>query len=331
MASGGSGRRGRREHRHGHHASRGGHRGAVMHVAPVVLATVLLCGVGVASAGDVSLLVSPGPAGGDASLWVAPRHFNHTLLGPVRTPAHGLVGPSPKAAAAGSAAHWMAAQWNSPSPLPLEASPSAARQCTGGGDGRKVAWAVADAAHRLCYYTPAEAGGARAVELAQAGAQVPCGEEFDFFLSPVSPIYHNALSSVGIAASPPLSHLAALRLSFGATWREAAVTARCGTPPQCGGSGAVDYGYTVAGVVFNNEAAKQTLFWQMYLGDTRNASECPHGGRDPCASNVRAWRRRSRLSRARRRRSHAPPPASLVLPHRPQLWRVRLRGELPER
>lgn len=66
------------------------------------------------------------------------------------------------------------------------------------------------------------------------------------------------------------------------------VTSRCGRFPQCGASGHVDYGYAVFGLIIDNIAASQTVFYQVNLGDTRDATGCKNH-LEACSTSHMRW------------------------------------------
>lgn len=127
------------------------------------------------------------------------------------------------------------------------------------------------------------------IEIHQDGTDATCGFEYDSFLEPntnVFPEYPQGLRPPTTTAS--LASLSNITVSFGALLLNATVTRnRCGSSPQCGPSGKVDYGYGVLGVVIGNAAAGQTLFYQVQLGDTRDGA-CP-GVRNTCEPSALFW------------------------------------------
>jgi hypothetical protein len=220
------------------------------------------------------LLLDPGPA--IPGLYLTPN----TTLPPVfHGQLYGPIGAAPTATA-----RWHITQWNSPDPLPPVAGPAATTPCAGAAP----LWYTSSRAGHVCVYAEGTTAPASVtVELHQEGAPSVCGAEFDTFLEPNSdafPLYPQGQASFNTS-------LAALRnvtVSFGANLLNATVERnRCGASPQCGPSGKVDYGYGVLGVVAGNQAAGQTLFYQVQLGDTRDG-ECP-GVRNTCMPAPLFW------------------------------------------
>lgn len=187
--------------------------------------------------------------------YLAPKNHDKTLYGPIGKP-----GPRPR---------WLIAQWNIPDQLPPNSSSS---QSTG--------WTTQNS-HAQVSVSRNESGGAR-VEITQTGGALACGVEFDMFVSPIDrftyPGYPEALLPPTSSESRPLGELNSLTLEFDAAEIEETVTARCGK------SGKVDYGYIVAGVVVSNHRAKQVLYYQILLRDTRDSIY-----RHACDSGTIPW------------------------------------------
>lgn len=79
-------------------------------------------------------------------------------------------------------------------------------------------------------------------EIHQDGTHIQCGLEFDSFIEEDTPIY--AAVPVGIHPSPPLRNLTHITVGFTAELLGGPdVQPRCGSEPQCQGSGKIDYGY----------------------------------------------------------------------------------------
>lgn len=249
-------------------------------VAVVAVALLAAARAALARSGQ-SLLRSPGPS--DATAWAAPVHYNHTALGPI----HGAGAPVPP----GDGTRWMIAQWSNPDALNAGAADTSGSQgaCSRGD----VQWSLATPTVRVCWYKP-DAAGHHAVELAQSGSapgqsQLPCGHELDTFLSPTGDGHGTYTNTpIGMDASDPLDSLASLTVELGAEMVYAGVKDRCGTSPQCGGGGHVDYGYATVGVILSNSEAKQTIFYQIGLFDTRQQGACP-SYQGPCVAGHRNW------------------------------------------
>lgn len=226
-----------------------------------------------------SLFVAPGP--GDNAVYLAPEKFNHTLLGPVGK---------------GTTAHWYAAQWNNP----YELLPQGDRafgsfvpraepmQCASDiGASIPLAWNATTPSAGICAFE-SESASAPGWQLLQDGSELDCGIEYDLFLSPTGSNYPGY--PTGIHATPNLTAMSALRVSMTLRLSEATVSDRCGTSPQCAGSGHVDYGYVVLGLIGSSTPAgktPQTLFYQVLLSDTRQTLGC--GGGSDCAARETEW------------------------------------------
>jgi hypothetical protein len=228
-----------------------------------------------------SMFTSPGP--GDSALYLAPEKFNHSLMGPVGT---------------GAMSHWYAAQWNNPHELIPQAAgqfgaASAPMACANGLDpATPLAWNVTTPSAGICSFVSSSrslrGAGVEGWQLLQDGKDLACGYEFDLFLSPTGSNYPGY--PAGVQATPNLTSMAELRVSMTLRLSESTVTDRCGSSPQCGGGGHVDYGYTVLGLIgsaTNASGSHQTLFYQVLLSDTRQSSTCS-GGQD-CKPRDTSW------------------------------------------
>ena len=176
----------------------------------------------------VSLLQSPGPS--QPELYISPVVYNHTLIGPEST------NGAPTAL-------WFTAQWNNPAPVtastPIIRGPGV---CTQTHDTTTV-WHVDTHAYRVC-----ESANQShiVVEITQDGSgkggapELPCGAEFDGFLSPTSPGYDGGIPSnippVWNASNLPLSDLSALVVGFTIQLDELRVVS-----PRCGPLGGYYY------------------------------------------------------------------------------------------
>jgi len=222
-----------------------------------------------------SYLEYPGPNSSVTDLWLSPLQYNGSLLGPLG--ANDSHASSPP---------WYVAQWNNPSPINPNAAVHGCDQgelacpCALAGV-LPVRWWVANGNTRVCfYYTNPGSSQPPIIELAQSGGtNLPCGAEFDLFVSPMDGNYPHETQNVNINA-PSLAALSALMFSFNVSLSYSAVQERCGRNPQCGPQ--VDYSYVVAAIVLTTSRAKnhpgppQTLFYQVLLYDSRyNQGECP--------------------------------------------------------
>lgn len=178
--------------------------------------------------------VAPPPA-----FYLAPVIHTGRLYGPVGSP--------------GAEANWLIAQWNIPTPLPARSTPT----MTGWEVGNEHARVRVALRPRL----------APAVTLAQNGAAIPCGTEFDLFIAPIDAItypgYPEGLLAPNSPASPPIAALRSLWLEFTAAQRLEVVNRRCQP------SGRHDYGYATVAVIVSNHRAGQVLYYQILLRDTR--------------------------------------------------------------
>ena len=113
--------------------------------------------------------------------------------------------------------------------------------------------------------------------LAQDGntSALACGKEFDLYLETNDPGSYSG-SPDGFVTSKPIATLTSLRLSLSTQVTYEAVAQRCST----------NYvGYLVA-LVLTHPAAKQTLFYQIVLRDSRGEQYHPWG--DWCQGNESA-------------------------------------------
>lgn len=248
-----------------------------------------------------SLLTDPGFTNPAGAVWLSPNTtqppiFHYNLYGPLAAP------PTPPPVAASSP--WMVTQWNTNANLPAPASsgsganPCRATHLRGGVQTTQPAWFTSNPrSGHLCYYTDTPLASSASststppstptptLEVHQDGSHgLPCGHEFDSFLSPIGRDYVHF--PTGMRGSHGLASLAWLNLTVGLTLLPGSgvVAHGCsnGTTPDCGPSGRVDYGYVTAGVVLHSNASQQTLFYQILFGDTREGRGCP-GLRSACS------------------------------------------------
>eukprot|EP00043_Microstomoeca_roanoka_P014992 m.149471 g.149471 ORF g.149471 m.149471 type:complete len:339 (-) comp16157_c0_seq19:1275-2291(-) len=227
----------------------------------------------------VQLLTDPGPRLPAVYLTpntTQPPIFHGQLNGPV-----GRSNPS-----------WHITQWNTWQDLPAQGlngsgTPTPCVAPPRWPDALELVNFTTAASGHLCLWRDLHSKNI-VVELLQNGDHLPCGNEFDSFLEPTSPaVYPNF--PAGIIASQPLASITSMNVSFTACMYDVpTVEQRCGTTPQCQGSGQVDYGYAVLGVVLGNAQDSQTLFYQLILGDTRDNTGCPHHP-NSCDENSMSW------------------------------------------
>ena len=223
-----------------------------------------------------SVVVPLVPHRSSPGLYAAPVKFNHTLLGPWPL---------------GREADFYIAQWLNPSPWDernvhrvTPPSPMCQYKSTDGTDVNDAEWSVQNPNLRVCKL--ASSTTSMRVQLAQNGVDnLACGNEYDLFLSPNNNgTYCNVPRSNTLQI--PLSSVTALSFNFSVHLLDASTRARCGPHVgNCGPSGAVDYGYITLGLPLGNPVAKQTIFFQILLFDTRPAS-C---GLDPCVKKAPSW------------------------------------------
>jgi len=136
-----------------------------------------------------------------------------------------------------------------------------------------VIWNTATPTLRICLGNDANENVI--LELAQNGDAENCNQELDLFLSPVDDTYKNAeFNILPINESIALGAMNSLLLSFNISLIYSQYQTRCGTNPECGGFGNVDYGYITSAIVLSNPKAMQTLFYQIILFDTREPLSC---------------------------------------------------------
>lgn len=223
----------------------------------------------------LSLLLHPrGPS--ESGIYLSPPAYTHSLLGPAWS--------SPSA--------WYVTQWSAASNAsltPQSAAAGWAAQCgTAAGtpiwhgiaDGGQTAMCVASAGTTVSL-TVAPNGSASGSQ----GGLLPCGAELDMFLSPTDSAYDNAPRNwAGALANASLADVSALVVNFTAALISTTVTPRCGAPGSCGPSGRIDYAYVTLGLTLTNDVAKQSIFYQVILADTRDPVACPNS--NPCAANA---------------------------------------------
>lgn len=139
-------------------------------VLAAAAATAVLCSAHTTQLLTPPLLASPG------LFTRSPNASVHGLAGPIAAP--GRAPPAP------ADSYTYLAQWNVPEPLPLKALADVGT-CLSAPDLGAGAWAAASPDARVCFDS-----GRQLVELAQDGARVPCGKEFDLFAAPVTATGH---------------------------------------------------------------------------------------------------------------------------------------------
>lgn len=229
-----------------------GNRRPHRHESLVIFAVWLLVwGVGTCS--GRSLLVDPGPSSAD--LYIAPVGFNHSLIGPL-----GGVKQDP---------YWFAAQWLNSRPFDGDFSRGTQGPCVFEGGAPPLWFANVSSGH-ICRFKHEQTA---VIELSQNGVtpSIPCGNEFDMFLSPVTPIYRGY--APGINASNNLGALRYLNLTLDVQQISSNVQERCGSGKQCGGSGEVDYGYSVAALTLHNLYARRLCFCDLEFYPPATASK----------------------------------------------------------
>jgi len=142
---------------------------------------------------------------------------------------------------------WHVAQWN----IPQDLNP---------GCGRTT-WTIANRYAKVKYV-------AGAYLLGQNGntSALACGKEFDLYLETNNPRSYSG-SPDGLVTSKPIAELTSLRLSLSTQVVYEAVAQRCSSNYA---------GYLVA-MVFTHPVAKQTLFYQIILRDSRGRNYYPWG------------------------------------------------------
>ena len=215
--------------------------------------------------GATSLLAEPGPA--TTALYVSPVAFNGSLEGPV-------------AANHSVPAAWFVTQWSNPEALGLDATAGDNPGVCATPSGAGTAWWDATSSVAVCMAAAPASGGGVSMAESGVGDDLACGQELDTFLCPNNPIYTNVAPNLLIdRVDGTLANMTALTLAWNMTLAYGKTAARCGSYPQCGSSGHVDYGYGVAAVTLSNAPARQTLFYQIILWDTRTV-DCPAAS--PC-------------------------------------------------
>lgn len=154
----------------------------------------------------------------------------------------------PPVGVTGANPSWYIAQWNIPQELPRQAVP------LGTGSG----WKIENADARVVK--------SDTIELAQNGARLACGTEFDLFLQPINSQYPNYPQGFlqDLNSGPALAELKGLIYGFQALQIYESVVKRCTTPQQPRG----DYGGITASLILSNIRTHQTLFYQIILRDS---------------------------------------------------------------
>lgn len=223
----------------------------------------------------VPLLRDPGPE--TPQLYISPVKYDSTLLGPV-----GVSTPTIHESQT-ARAPWYIAQWNNPTPWTEQnlkgktyqnsTPPSSLCNHTAG----VALWSIESSHARVCVNS--RNGSSMSVELASSGGSVlRCGKEFDLFLSPLDTAYPKYQPQNFVPRNEhelPLSNATKIMVQFEIELNFLTVSARCGTFPQC--SATPDYGYLTLGIPLSNEMAKQTIFLQFGIFDSR---------RKDCGANV---------------------------------------------
>lgn len=134
---------------------------------------------------------------------------------------------------------------------PLPCTPGLPVHASSGGTGPCFLNKQDPSAPEPLWYTNASSGhlcahrgsnGTVRFEIHQDGTHIQCGLEFDSFIEEDTPIY--AAVPVGIHPSPPLRNLTHITVGFTVELLgRPDVRPRCGSEPQCQGSGKIDYGY----------------------------------------------------------------------------------------
>eukprot|EP01119_Soliformovum_irregulare_P017433 TRINITY_DN517_c1_g3_i1.p1 TRINITY_DN517_c1_g3~~TRINITY_DN517_c1_g3_i1.p1 ORF type:complete len:311 (-),score=46.34 TRINITY_DN517_c1_g3_i1:12-944(-) len=195
----------------------------------------------------LDILSEPGPK--TSSLWMAPNPlaWNGTLEGPL----------------GGGNSSWFVVQWNNPTAIGGSGYSPGRGSCT---MSQPVAWHIVNDNIRIC----ASATTPSIIEFAQSGDNLQCGLEYDLFITPLGfqqkPYGTNWMN---FAIEPVLGQLGEMIFSFGAELKYFNIAQRCGSFPQCGISGHVDYAYATAALVLSSIEGGQTLFVQIALWDSR--------------------------------------------------------------
>lgn len=231
------------------------------------------------------------------SLYVGPVTYNHSLMGPYNS-----FGEK-------SSGHFFISQWSNPIPFIGTTSSGAVTppnpQCRRGGDKNSTdfasepLWSIENPTLRVCALKSLARSDQQRllVQLAQSGGNaLSCGPEFDLFLAPNSfdqyPINNNRANNNKNPVT--LDRIQSVDLSFGVELVYSAVKRRCsaGKATNCGPGGEVDYMYVTLGLPLSNPTAKQTIFYQILLFDTRTASgECGSSFEtcSPTSNNEGTW------------------------------------------
>lgn len=193
-------------------------------------------------------------------MYISPIVYNHTLDGP----------------AFSSPAAWYVTQWDGTQEMNASGAIAGAGPCPTTEQWTPM-WHLQAAGALVCMlFSECSADGAASgdgrpacvgsglhtvlVRGDGAAAALPCGAEYDLFVSPNDAAYSNApvnIEPVGLAA------VSGLNASFTLQLDEFSTTPRCGPAGSCGPSGQLDYGYVTLGVVLSNLAAGQTVFYQV--------------------------------------------------------------------
>ncbi len=181
-----------------------------------------------------------------AAAWVAPPVYNGQFSGTAPT-GNNIGVPNPT---------WNISQWGTPQALLPKA-------------GAASGWINANNVSRVQYYAT-EASGTNVYELAQNGntGTLPCNTEFDLFLGTNDPLTY-AGKPDGFVQSAPLSTLTAATMSLGTKVTYEQFNRRC----------SLNFAGYLSAIILTNPTAGQTLFYQIYLRDSRgttpNMAWCP--------------------------------------------------------
>ncbi len=202
--------------------------------------------------GTFSYYTDPGPS--IDGVWISPPIPDRTLWGPV--------GDSEES---GAQPKWRIAQWgwtgSENGPLPYTLTSASLREgqgnCIGAAD-----WRLVNKSVRVCW-VPMNDGTYQA-EVYHDGTDLPCGVEYDIFISPVTKNYPDYPPGfISQDESPPLSELSSLRYEFAASLKSSHVgRAGCHTNQR----------QVIASVVLNNPFNSQTLFYQINLDKRSHTS-----------------------------------------------------------
>ena len=212
----------------------------------------------------VSFLTNPGPD--QTALWLTPKNYNGNHLGKMGN----------------GNANWYVSEKNIPNELRSTPIFGQGTWCSDPPGGEAI-WHTANQHARICLGPWGDS--TYQIELAQNGAEIPCDKAFSLYISPNNDLYSS--SPQGIIEkdnSPDLSSMSSLIYKFGTKLIHSGASERCGQVPQCGGAGEVDFGFGTAIIVLSNTVNQNTLYFQVYLYDTRANESC---ALDPCDS----WKR----------------------------------------